>query len=184
MNKKILFAVAAAMTLGLGGVASADTVSISGGDVFTSTTVDFSPSGPSSGGVAGTGVFAAFECTSCADLTGSTLSSSFSGTVFSASDATDTIYFNLNSGSSFSEVGDILTITGSGELYFDGAPLSTGNFVLTTQDPGDAYTFSATVTETPLPSTWTMLIASLLGLGLFAYRGSKRRSHGLSILAA
>jgi len=29
---------------------------------------------------------------------------------------------------------------------------------------------------TPLPSTWTMLIAGFLGLGFFAYRGSKRNS--------
>lgn len=30
------------------------------------------------------------------------------------------------------------------------------------------------VTATPLPSTWTMLIAGFLGLGFFAYRGSKK----------
>ena len=27
---------------------------------------------------------------------------------------------------------------------------------------------------TPLPSTWTMLIAGFVGLGFFAYRGSKK----------
>jgi hypothetical protein len=32
-----------------------------------------------------------------------------------------------------------------------------------------------TVDPTPLPSTWTMLIAGLVGLGLFAYRGKKKR---------
>ncbi len=40
------------------------------------------------------------------------------------------------------------------------------------------------VSATPLPSTWTMLIASLLGLGLFAYRGSKKRSSSVSMLDA
>ncbi len=40
------------------------------------------------------------------------------------------------------------------------------------------------VNATPLPSTWTMLIASLLGLGLFAYRGSKNRRQGISMLGA
>ncbi len=40
------------------------------------------------------------------------------------------------------------------------------------------------VSATPLPSTWTMLIASLLGLGLFAYRGSKNRRQGISMLDA
>ena len=32
------------------------------------------------------------------------------------------------------------------------------------------------VTATPLPSTWTMLIAGFIGLGFFAYRGSKKSS--------
>ena len=40
------------------------------------------------------------------------------------------------------------------------------------------------ISATPLPSTWTMLIASLLGLGLFAYRGSKNRRQGISMLGA
>lgn len=31
----------------------------------------------------------------------------------------------------------------------------------------------ATVTATPLPSTWTMLISGFLGLGLLAYRGKR-----------
>jgi len=33
-----------------------------------------------------------------------------------------------------------------------------------------------TVTTTPLPSTWTMLIAGVVGLGFLAYRGSKKRT--------
>ncbi len=32
------------------------------------------------------------------------------------------------------------------------------------------------VSGTPLPSTWTMLIAGFLGLGVFAYRGSKKNA--------
>ena len=47
---------------------------------------------------------------------------------------------------------------------------------------------NASLTEdiqaTPLPSTWTMLIASLLGLGLFTYRGSKKRPSSVSMLDA
>jgi len=34
----------------------------------------------------------------------------------------------------------------------------------------------AVVGATPLPSTWTMLIAGFLGLGFFAYRGSKKKN--------
>jgi hypothetical protein len=34
---------------------------------------------------------------------------------------------------------------------------------------------NVTVTTTPLPSTWTMLIAGFVGLGFIAYRGKKNR---------
>jgi len=36
------------------------------------------------------------------------------------------------------------------------------------------------VGATPLPSTWTMLIAGLVGLGFFSYRGSKKNSAALA----
>ena len=36
------------------------------------------------------------------------------------------------------------------------------------------------VTPTPLPSTWTMLIAGLAGLGFFAYHGTKKNGAVLS----
>ena len=35
---------------------------------------------------------------------------------------------------------------------------------------------NVSLTATPLPSTWTMLIAGFAGLGFFAYRGSKKSS--------
>jgi hypothetical protein len=55
---------------------------------------------------------------------------------------------------------------------------------LTTQGtPGVSTSYSGTVTATPLPSTWMMLIASLVGLGLFAYHGSKKRESSLGMLA-
>jgi hypothetical protein len=46
-----------------------------------------------------------------------------------------------------------------------------------TQDFG---TFTATLAQTPLPSTWTMLIAGFIGLGFFAYRGSKKRGTAMA----
>jgi hypothetical protein len=36
------------------------------------------------------------------------------------------------------------------------------------------------VVFTPVPSTWTMLIAGFVGLGFFAYHGTKNRSAGLA----
>lgn len=35
---------------------------------------------------------------------------------------------------------------------------------------------NVSLTATPLPSTWSMLLAGFLGLGFIAYRGAKRRS--------
>jgi hypothetical protein len=37
------------------------------------------------------------------------------------------------------------------------------------------------VGATPLPSTWTMLIAGFVGLGFFAYRGSKKNTAPVSV---
>jgi cbb3-type cytochrome oxidase subunit 3 len=45
------------------------------------------------------------------------------------------------------------------------------------EEPGATITISGT----PLPSTWTMLIAGFVGLGFFAYRGTKK---GTAALAA
>jgi hypothetical protein len=36
------------------------------------------------------------------------------------------------------------------------------------------------VSSTPLPSTWTMLVGGLLGVGFFAYRGSKKNAAALA----
>ncbi len=38
----------------------------------------------------------------------------------------------------------------------------------------------SSVTATPLPSTWTMLMAGFAGLGFFAYRGSKKNTAALA----
>ena len=39
---------------------------------------------------------------------------------------------------------------------------------------------SATISTTPLPSTWTMLIAGFAGFGFLAYRGTKKSSVALA----
>lgn len=41
-------------------------------------------------------------------------------------------------------------------------------------------TESLTLTATPLPATWTMLIAGLIGLGFIAHRGSKKGSTAIA----
>jgi hypothetical protein len=44
----------------------------------------------------------------------------------------------------------------------------------------ESFQIIGTVTATPLPSTWTMLIAGFVGLGFFAYRGTKKSSPALA----
>ena len=39
---------------------------------------------------------------------------------------------------------------------------------------------SFVVSETPLPSTWLMLLSGFVGLGFFAYRGTKKNSAALA----
>jgi hypothetical protein len=57
-----------------------------------------------------------------------------------------------------------------------------GFFALYSSDPIATYgifsinNVSSVVSATPLPSTWTMLIAGFAGLGFFAYRGTKKDS--------
>ena len=56
----------------------------------------------------------------------------------------------------FGELGNLSFYTS----FNGGYPVANGNF-------------SDSVTATPLPSTWTMMIAALVGLGFFAYRGKR-----------
>jgi hypothetical protein len=51
-----------------------------------------------------------------------------------------------------------------------------------TGDDAGSFVLDVGVTATPLPSTWTMLIAGFAGLGFFAYRGSKK--NGAAVAAA
>jgi hypothetical protein len=70
-------------------------------------------------------------------------------------------------------LGDLLTgpatlLTGlNGPSFICNAGYLCGGGVAT-------YLTSGSVTVTPLPSTWTMLIAGFVGLGLFAYRGTRK----------
>jgi len=101
------------------------------------------------------------------DLTG--LSSLYSNTPYSVSME---VYLasgaapNSNGAKQTGYIDPTITID-PGEL--DSAGLNEFDLVLS---PG--------VGATPLPSTWTMLIAGLVGLGFFSYRGSKKNSAALA----
>jgi hypothetical protein len=83
-------------------------------------------------------------------LNGTTTQLSTDGTVGGLYDTSGTLSLNLLTGDTYGfYVYSVDSILGPGEIA---------------------------VTATPLPSTWTMLIAGFVGLGLFAYRGSTNRS--------
>jgi hypothetical protein len=66
---------------------------------------------------------------------------------------------------------------GNGTLLFSGT-FTTISWTNPTYE--DWYGFTVGVEATPLPSTWTMLIAGFLGLGFFAYRGSKKNATAIA----
>lgn len=69
-----------------------------------------------------------------------------------------------------------LTVKGDTIGYVNLA-YSGGGYFLTDGSGLDASaTFSLSPAPTPLPSTWLMLLSGFVGLGFFAYRGTKKRS--------
>jgi hypothetical protein len=65
----------------------------------------------------------------------------------------------------FTTVGDSLKVNLAGATFWPGSWL--------VRDFGS-------VSQTPLPSTWTMLIAGFVSRGFFGYRGSKNRAAALT----
>lgn len=194
MNKKLLLTVTAAIAIGFSGVASAATffggeISIDGtNDVFTSTSITFDPGTANIGGDTGDLATALGTCTGCVTMNTNPLTSTSSGLVLTATNNGSTLTVDLTSISFSVTPGpagqEDLTVIGYGTGSLTGFSDTPIVFDLTSQDPGGAYTFSATITATPLPSTWAMLIVSLVGLGMVAYRGSKKQARGISILDA
>ncbi len=80
-------------------------------------------------------------------------------------------FYNIWTGFSGTTLNGLNTLTfdvvNYGDLTFPGGE-GTAN------PTGLNVEFTSFVAQTPLPATWTMLIAGFLGLGLFAYRGSKK----------
>jgi len=68
-----------------------------------------------------------------------------------------------------------ISINGFGSTPGSSVYYSQNGFPDTLTTNGDV-----SIATTPLPSTWTMLIASFFGLGFFAYRGSKRNAAALA----
>lgn len=62
----------------------------------------------------------------------------------------------------------------AGLVYLYSNDALSAAFSNTPNGPGEPGTFS--ISQTPLPSTWTMLIAGFLALGFFAHRSAKKSS--------
>ncbi len=86
-------------------------------------------------------------------------------------------------------INDLITNTGSTELN-NFAAAEIGLYGFTAGSPfyitgfstgfADGTGTSSPTPATPLPSTWTMLIAGFVGLGFFAYRGSKKNTAAIA----
>jgi hypothetical protein len=88
----------------------------------------------------------------------------------------------LNIGGIITDASGLAPVPGDWSLWtasyvagVSGAPITIDLISSGTQGNFDNVSLTAT-TATPLPSTWTMLIAGFIGLGFFAYRGTKNRS--------
>jgi hypothetical protein len=75
----------------------------------------------------------------------------------------------------------VLTSPKASESFSDSVDLAAGEtlqFVVNNDGSyyDDSTALTATISSTPLPSTWTMLIAGFVGCGFFAFRGTKKNA--------
>ena len=86
----------------------------------------------------------------------------------------------ISNGSNTTETLNYVFTGGTGVLLgYTGSSHGTANIINGTG--AISYTGMGSLTTTPIPSTWLMLLSGLVGLGFFAYRGSKK---GAVVLAA
>jgi hypothetical protein len=178
--KKILFAVAFAISAALGGTASADTLNFAntpnGSDVFTATSISF----VNPGSVGPTdGIFAGLNCTNCLTMTNFT---SATATPFIVLTSTAGPVSVSLSSVTFTGTNLALTITGSGTATVGANPAQQIAFILTTQTTvaGTPTSYSGTIsTIVPLPGALVLFGSGLVGLVALG----KRRKKQLAIAA-
>jgi hypothetical protein len=67
----------------------------------------------------------------------------------------------------------------SSSLFYFGSAAASDAGLLVVDSLGNESQFSSTA-NTPLPSTWLMLLSGFVGLGFFAYRGTKKNAAALA----
>ena len=89
--------------------------------------------------------------------------------------------YTFNYGALVGEIGSYFFLIGAGPTNVSGlsGELHVGYWESYYSDNSGFQTLS--ITATPLPSTWTMLIAGFAGFGFLAYRGTKKK--GIAALA-
>jgi len=152
------------------------TISLLGGDSYSSTSVTFTGTASVFPGTT-SGTLGSFDSLATVTMSNFVFSPFIPGTqIFKVVENGNTLNLNLQSISSVDTSGGNLTITGIGLLSENGFTSTNSNFSLSTQGgTGNNVTFSATaVAPTPEPSTLLLLGTGLLGSATTLYR--RRRS--------
>lgn len=87
-------------------------------------------------------------------------------------------YANLYLANNYLDLVDDIGPNQSSSLFFFGGAEASSPSLYLVNSFGQETTI--TPTGTPLPSTWTMLIAGFVGFGFFAYRGSKKNAAAIA----
>jgi hypothetical protein len=176
MNKKLLFAAAGAISLALGGAASADSLNFSGfpgADTFTATSIDITNPGTAH---PVSGIFVSLDNGSV--VFGPTSWVSGGGTETMTVTAGANVDVISITGYTFSGTATDMTINGTGTEALNGGASTAIHFILTTQaaNAGDSTSFSGSVSTVPLPGALLLFGSGLVGITVL---GRKRKQQKL-----
>ena len=85
----------------------------------------------------------------------------------------------ISNGSNTTETLNYVFTGGTG-VFLGDTGSSHGTAIIINGTGAISYSGMGSLTTTPIPSTWLMLLSGLVGLGFFAYRGSKKGAVGLA----